>query len=169
MTTMTPDRFDELIEHFFDGSRTDCAKFLGYSRAAVHKMIKGGKILPATAMLLELMLKHSIDPNEAMAVRHVRGNQFEQLLTNLNLSQRACSFFLGTGTRTIREWIAGDRKVDYAAAMLLGIMIMNNISTAEALSAIGVDVQAAKRAADERGHGAIPRYFANQLIAFPRQ
>jgi len=63
---MAPERYAKVIAKLGLSQRA-AARFLGINETTSRKMIRGDGIIgPATAMLLELMVKHDITPYDAL-------------------------------------------------------------------------------------------------------
>jgi hypothetical protein len=69
--------------------------------------------------------------------RTISAARYIWLIERLGLNQTTAANFLGVSSRQSRRYVAADRKVDPAAAMLLELMVLRGITVEEALRLIG--------------------------------
>jgi ssRNA-specific RNase YbeY (16S rRNA maturation enzyme) len=81
---ITGDRFERLIDRL-GLNRSEAARFLGIDTRTCFRMIAGEyRVDPATAMLLSLMVKHEITPDEALGSIGIKIEAIEKEATRQN-------------------------------------------------------------------------------------
>ena len=158
------ERYNKLIKRL-GLSQNGTARFFDVSLNAARRYARGEvPIDPRTAMLLEIMVKHEIAPDEAVKLNRggaMTADHYGRLIKRLGLSQRGAARFFGINDRTARHYSAGTAPVDRRTGMLLEAMVKHKIAPDDALRLIGVRPRAAAKAAVEAtGYPTTaPRYY----------
>src|SRR5262245_41445122 len=125
------ERYNRLIKRL-GLSQGGTARFFDVSLNAARRYARGEvPIDPRTAMLLEIMVKHGIAPDDAVKLLRdgaklrdgaMTADRYSLLIKRLHLSQRGASRFMGINERTSRRYASGEAPVDRRTGMLLEIM-----------------------------------------------
>ena len=69
-----------------------------------------------------------------MVMEKMTAEEFEQAIDQVNLSQIEAAEFFGVNERSSRRWISGQHAVPQSVAMLLRVMVNNNITPEQILT-----------------------------------
>jgi hypothetical protein len=67
----------------------------------------------------------------------MKGNEYAKIIAHLKLTKVGAADFLNVDYSTSKRWMSGMHPIPHAVAMLLRVMIKNNLTVADVLALMG--------------------------------